>query len=108
MLLHRIETYLRATRTPPARFGREALGDSRFVFDLRDGREARPVTVQRVLAFLKAREEQASSDERSSTQPNAHQLELRDLFDSRPNRNCRSTDTPPATKPSLSASYDCR
>ena len=52
MLLHRVEKYLRATRTPPTRFGREVLGDSRFVFDLRDGRNPRPMTVARVLAFL--------------------------------------------------------
>lgn len=52
MLLHRVEKYLRATKTPPTRFGREVLGDSRFVFDLRDGRNPRPLTVARVLAFL--------------------------------------------------------
>ena len=52
MLLHRVEKYLRVTRTPPTRFGREVLGDSRFVFDLRDGRNPRPLTVARVLAFL--------------------------------------------------------
>lgn len=56
MLLHHIEHYLRATRTSPARFGREALGDSRFVFDLRDGREPRMPTVVRVLAYLEARD----------------------------------------------------
>lgn len=52
MLLHRVEKYLRATRTPPTRFGREVLGDSRFVFDLRSGREPRPTTVERVSSFL--------------------------------------------------------
>jgi hypothetical protein len=57
MLLQRVEKYLRATRTPPTRFGREVLGDSRFVFDLRDGREPRYATVERVLAFLSAREQ---------------------------------------------------
>jgi len=56
MLLQRIETYLRVTRTPPARFGREALGDSRFVFDLRGGREPRLSTERRILRFLTARE----------------------------------------------------
>jgi hypothetical protein len=60
MLLHRIERYLRATRTPPARFGREAVGDSRFVFDLRDGREPRAKTEQRVLMFLTTREAQST------------------------------------------------
>lgn len=52
MLLHRVEKYLRATRTPPTRFGREVLGDSRFVFDLRSGREPRQSTVQKVSLFL--------------------------------------------------------
>lgn len=56
MLLQRVESYLRLTRTPPARFGREAMGDSRFVFDLRHGREPRPTTERRVLAFLAMRE----------------------------------------------------
>jgi hypothetical protein len=28
------------------------MGDPRFVFDLRNGREPRPATVRRVLAFL--------------------------------------------------------
>ena len=37
---------------PAARFGREAMGDPRFVFDLRNGREPRQRTVDRVLAFL--------------------------------------------------------
>ena len=52
MLLHRVETYLRKTKTPPTRFGREAVGDSRFVFDLRAGREPRDATISKVLVFL--------------------------------------------------------
>ena len=62
MLLHRVEKYLRATRTPPTRFGREALGDSRFVFDLREGREPRSTTVERVLAFLETHERRGKAD----------------------------------------------
>ena len=58
MLLQRVEKYLRLTRTPPARFGRDAVGDSRFVFDLRHGREPRSATESRVLAFLAEREAQ--------------------------------------------------
>ncbi len=58
MLLQRVEKYLRSTKTPPTRFGRDAVGDSRFVFDLRDGREPRSATVQRVLAFLADQEAQ--------------------------------------------------
>lgn len=39
---------------PPARFGREAVRDPRFVFDLRNGREPRPQTIDRVRAFLES------------------------------------------------------
>jgi 2,4-dienoyl-CoA reductase-like NADH-dependent reductase (Old Yellow Enzyme family) len=51
-LLRRIERYLRDTNTPATRFGREAVRDPRFVFDLRRGREPRAETEQRVHAFL--------------------------------------------------------
>ena len=51
-LLRRIENYLRRSATPPTRFGRDALGDPRFVFDLREGREPRPATISRVTAWL--------------------------------------------------------
>jgi hypothetical protein len=53
-LLREIEKFLRSSRIPAARFGREVLGDPRFVFDLRNGREPRPLTVARVRAFLEA------------------------------------------------------
>ena len=51
-LLREVEKFLRQSRTAPTRFGREAVGDPRFVFDLRRGREPRPRTVARVVAFL--------------------------------------------------------
>ena len=51
-LLREIEKFLRRSETTPARFGRDAVGDPRFVFDLRRGRDPRPRTVERVLAFL--------------------------------------------------------
>ena len=54
MLLPRIERHLKTTRTPPARFGRQAVGDPSFVFDLRDGRDPRERTVARVVAYLEA------------------------------------------------------
>ncbi len=57
-LLRRIELYLRRNRVPPTRFGREALGDPKFVFDLRNGREPRPTTLSRVHLWLDAREDQ--------------------------------------------------
>ena len=51
-LLTKIERHLKATATPPSRFGRQAAHDPRFVFDLRNGREPRGTTVTRVLAFI--------------------------------------------------------
>ena len=53
-LLREVEKFLRINHTAPTRFGREAVGDPRFVFDLRRGREPRANTVQRVRAFLEA------------------------------------------------------
>jgi hypothetical protein len=53
-LLREVEKFLRNNDTPPTRFGREAMGDPRFVFDLRNGRDPRPETVQRVRAYLEA------------------------------------------------------
>lgn len=55
-LLYRVERYLRRSGTPPTRFGREAVGDPRFVPDLRNGREPRPATEQRVDAYLKRKQ----------------------------------------------------
>lgn len=53
-LLREVEKFLRQSDTPATRFGREAMGDPRFVFDLRNGRDPRPRTVERVLAYLEA------------------------------------------------------
>ena len=53
-LLREIEQFLRVSHIPPARFGREAMGDPRFVFDLRNGREPRPRTVARIRKILEA------------------------------------------------------
>jgi len=55
-LLERIETFLAETHLPETKFGRHALGDPRFVADLRAGRHPRPATEDRVLAFLGARD----------------------------------------------------
>ncbi|WP_309603346.1 hypothetical protein [Sphingomonas sp.] len=51
-LLREIEVFLRSSGVPAARFGRDALNDPRFVFDLRRGREPRPQTIARVVGFL--------------------------------------------------------
>ena len=60
-LLRRVEHYLRRSGTAPTRFGRDAVSDPRFVFDLRNGREPRPATAARVAAFLEAREDGRAS-----------------------------------------------
>ncbi len=51
-LLMTVERHLRHRAIPPSRFGREAVGDPRFVFDLRRGREPRPAMAARVLASI--------------------------------------------------------
>lgn len=38
-LLIDIDRFLRHSDMPPTRFGREAVNDPRFVFDIRNGRE---------------------------------------------------------------------
>jgi hypothetical protein len=55
-LLYRVERYLRRSGIPPTRFGREAVRDPRFVFDLRSGREPRPPMRIRVAAYLDVEE----------------------------------------------------
>jgi len=51
-LLSVIEKHLRRSGTPPTRFGRDVVGDPRFVLDLRNGRQPRERTVLRVCAYL--------------------------------------------------------
>ena len=51
-LLREVENFLRVRNLPPARFGRDVMGDPRFVFDLRNGREPRPRTIARIRKFL--------------------------------------------------------
>ena len=53
-LLREIENFLRIADVPPASFGRQAMGDPRFVFDLRNGREPRPRTIARIRQVLEA------------------------------------------------------
>lgn len=52
MLLLRIERHLRLRRMTPSRFGREAVGDPNLITQLRDGRELRTATAQRVIDYL--------------------------------------------------------
>jgi hypothetical protein len=60
MLLRRVERHLRRFDVPPARFGIEAVRDPRFVFDLRNGREPRQRTVDRVEAYITRIEAEAA------------------------------------------------
>ena len=53
-LLRQVEKFLHISAIPPTRFGREAMGDPRFVFDLRNGRDPRPRTVARVIRYLES------------------------------------------------------
>ena len=58
-LNRRVETYLRRSGMTATRFGRDAVGDPRFVFDLRRGRQVGPVVAGRIAAYLEARERRA-------------------------------------------------
>jgi hypothetical protein len=53
-ILRDVEKFLVTSNTPPTRFGRDVVGDPRFVFDLRRGREPRERTVKRVRAYLES------------------------------------------------------
>lgn len=54
-LLERIENHLRDNDISATTFGREAVGDPRFVLDLRKGRNPRRKTVLRLEAYLSER-----------------------------------------------------
>ncbi len=56
-LLKLVEDHIKARRLPPTRFGRDAVGDPCFVFDLRDGRQPRDKTAARVRAYIAAHSE---------------------------------------------------
>ena len=51
-LLDRIESHLKEARISATRFGRRAVGDPRFVLDLRMGRRPRRRTLERVETYL--------------------------------------------------------
>lgn len=61
-LLEQIETYLAQHRMPPSKFGRLAVGDPRFVEDLRGGRLPRAGTCERVRRYLVELTPDASSE----------------------------------------------
>lgn len=51
-LLERIENHLRDNDISATTFGRDAVGDPRFVLDLRNGRNPRRKTVMRLETYL--------------------------------------------------------
>ncbi|WP_253183248.1 hypothetical protein [Sphingobium phenoxybenzoativorans] len=51
-LLRAVECFLRDTDTPPSRFGRDAAGDPRIVFDMRNGREPKHKVRLKLLFFI--------------------------------------------------------
>lgn len=53
-LLAVIEAHCAASGMSKSAFGTSSVGDPRFVDDLRDGREPRRKTVNKVLAFISA------------------------------------------------------
>ena len=53
MTLHRrIEQYLKRTQTSATRFGRDAVNDPNFVFELRSGRQLGEQISARIAAWL--------------------------------------------------------
>lgn len=56
MILDRIDGYLRSSKSSPSRLGRDAVGDPNFVTNLRDGRQPRQATLDRVIAFIERKE----------------------------------------------------
>lgn len=52
MLLYVVEQCLRTRQLSASRFGREAANDPRLVFDLRRGRQPRPKTAARLIAYI--------------------------------------------------------
>lgn len=52
ILIDKIESYLKTSDTTPTVFGRLVMNDGNFVFQLRDGRDIRSRTAQRVSDFI--------------------------------------------------------
>ena len=58
----RMTAFLRRTRMSASEFGERAVGDRKFVGDVRRGRSPRLATVERVLAFMEAYEQSRGPD----------------------------------------------
>jgi len=51
--LSAVEEFLKSAGVSPTAFGRDALGDPGFVFDLRNGRRLWPETAEKVRDFIR-------------------------------------------------------
>lgn len=51
-LRNRIDTFLVKAKMAPTRFGKDAVGDPSFVFDIREGRVPSLDTANRVIEFI--------------------------------------------------------
>jgi hypothetical protein len=51
-VLEKIDRFLRVKGIAASRFGREAVGDPRLVFDMRKGRRPGPSLIARINAYL--------------------------------------------------------
>jgi homoserine dehydrogenase len=60
-LLEQIEAYIAARGMSATAFGRAAVNDPGFVFKIRDGRELRRATRERVQSFLSEQSESAEA-----------------------------------------------
>jgi len=58
-----VEAFIAANDWTPTRFGREAASDPLFVFQLRNGREPRSATRERVKQFIKRHASEAAPSE---------------------------------------------
>ena len=52
--LARVEAHLKRTKVSPSRFGKEAVGDPSFVFELRKGRSPSLGKVNKIMAIIDA------------------------------------------------------
>lgn len=58
-----VETFLETTKMTPTAFGKGAVGDPSFVFDLRDGRACSATTMDKVLKFIAESSPEKTEDE---------------------------------------------
>jgi len=64
----RVEDFLARTGMAPSRFGAEACNDRRFVFDLRAGRSPYLRTIEKVEAYMAAKDAEAASRQAAASE----------------------------------------